>query len=296
MPGKATPGKAAVMGLGLIGGSMAAALRGRGWWVAGCSRKPEARTYALNQGIVDAVAAPPLAVAEAELVVLAGPPHALADMARDCAPGLAPGALVTDVASVKGQLGAQIRACLPPGANYVGGHPMAGSEQQGIQSSDPELLSGAPYIITWDDNTYPPAVLRLAAIVRSLGCTPYLLSPEEHDRLLAVISHLPHLAAATLALVAAGEGGRDIQAAARLAAGGFRDTTRVAAGSPQLWRQIALDNRQQLLGAMDRLQELLDCLRGHLVRADDTGVEAFLEQARSSRQGIIKGRIQQGGN
>lgn len=296
MPGAAALPRVAVIGLGLIGGSMAAALRHRGWRVVGCTRKSEARAYALSRGIVDAVAAPAEAAAGAELVILAGPPHALADMARACAPGLAPGTLVTDVASVKGKLIPQIRACLPRNVNFVGGHPMAGSEQQGIAASNPGILSGAPYILTWDDGTFPPAFLRLVAIVRSLGCKPYVLSPEEHDRLLALISHLPHLTAATLALVAAGEQGRDIRAAARLAAGGFRDTTRVAAGSPRLWREIALDNRQQILEALERLQATLDCLRDHLVRGDEQAMEAFLEQARFSRQTIVNGRIQQGGN
>ena len=221
--GSTGPRRAALVGLGLIGGSIGLALRSRGWHVTGRDQDPTAAEAALAAGVVDAVGEDPAAA----VTFVATPVGETAgEVARVLAQeGLAADAAVSDVGGVKA---AVVAAVDDP--RFVGGHPMAGSEQVGLEGADPTLFVGATWVLTPTAVTDAGAYARVRAVAASLGAEVLSLSPEHHDALVALVSHVPHLAAATL-MNLADRRAEEHAALLRLAAGGFRDMTRVAAGS-----------------------------------------------------------------
>ncbi|MEO7442119.1 MAG: prephenate dehydrogenase/arogenate dehydrogenase family protein, partial [Acidimicrobiales bacterium] len=200
--------RAQVVGTGLIGASIGLALRARGWHVTGRDRDPARSTRAAVLGAVDEIGVD----ADAEITFVATPVSAIADAALAA---LAGGGLVTDVGSVKAPI---VSAVGSP--RFVGGHPMAGSEQEGVDGADAGLFEGATWVLTPAEGTDPAAFARVRAVVASLGADVVAVSPERHDALVAVVSHVPHLTAATLMGLAA-EGAEEHAAMLRLAAGGF---------------------------------------------------------------------------
>jgi prephenate dehydrogenase len=176
------------------------------------------------------------------------------------------------------------------GARFVGGHPMAGSEQAGIDGADPELFVGATWVLTPTVETDPAAYSHLAAVVGELGADVITLSPADHDRLVAVVSHVPHLVAATL-MNAAAEGAKADGALLRLAAGGFRDMTRVAAGQPSIWPDICTDNAAAILQGLDRLVQDLTDLRQKVASADRSGLLDLLQRASTARRELPAGAV-----
>ncbi|MDQ4133973.1 MAG: prephenate dehydrogenase/arogenate dehydrogenase family protein, partial [Actinomycetota bacterium] len=191
---------------------------------------------------------------------------------------LAAGAgVVTDVGGVKAAIVADVAD-----PRFVGGHPMAGSEQEGVEGADATLFEGATWVLTPTLDTDTDAYTRVRAVVRSLGSDVVALPPERHDALVALVSHVPHLTAATLMALAA-DGAEEHAAVLRLAAGGFRDMTRVAAGHPGIWPDICAENRDAIVEGLDRLVTSLSVMRDQVAAADRPAILRSLEQARAAR-------------
>ncbi|MEA2973510.1 MAG: prephenate dehydrogenase [Actinomycetota bacterium] len=263
--------RAVVVGTGLIGGSIGLALRARGWRVTGRDADPERAARALTLGALDAVGHDP----DADLTFVCVPVLAIPGEARAA---LAAGSgLVTDVGSVKGPLAAAVAD-----PRFVGGHPMAGSEQEGVDGADARLFEGATWVLTPTVDTDPNAFARIRSVVTSLGADVVALPPERHDELVAMVSHVPHLTAATLMALAA-DGAEEHAALLRLAAGGFRDMTRVAAGSPAIWPDICAENRDAIVASLDRLLDALAGMRDLVKDGDRDRLLVALERARAAR-------------
>lgn len=265
-----------IVGLGLIGGSLGMALRAAGGWeVIGHNRSHDAAGRAQKRGAVDrAEWNLPRALDGADVVVLAVAPLAIETVMADVAPHLEPGTVVTDVASTKSDVLVWAERLLPEYVHFVGGHPMAGKEVAGIDAADPALFHGATYCILPGAGCAPEAVTRVEAIARAVGAHPYYLDPAEHDSYVAAISHLPFLSATALvSAVAASPSWRDM---AKLAAGGFRDTTRTASADAVMHRDICLTNREAIVRWLDGYVTELERVRALL--AD----EAMSEEQRSA--------------
>jgi prephenate dehydrogenase len=274
----AAPDRAAIVGTGLIGGSIGLALRARGWHVTGQDTDPQRSRRAQDAGALDAVGfdpdalvtfvATPLDAVTKEVAAVFGQTRLRAD------------AVVTDVAGVKGPV---VAAVADP--RFVGGHPMAGSEQVGLDGADPELFVGATWVLTPTSATDPASYSRLQAVVVSLGAEVVALSPEQHDALVAVVSHVPHLTAATL-MNLADHKAEQHAALLRLAAGGFRDMTRIAAGQPAIWPDICADNAAAIVDAFDILLSDLTAMRDRVAEGDRAGLLEVLDHAAKARRSL----------
>lgn len=279
--------RVAILGLGLIGGSVGLALGRCGLKeIVGYDCHPETMATALDAGAITRTAADPaVAVQGAEVVILAVPVGALGRLAEGIAPFLSPGTIVTDTGSVKGSVVRELERIFQGRARYVGGHPMAGSERAGIGAADGYLLENAVYILTPTVNTDNEARQTLTNLVQALGSRVIELDPDEHDLIVAGISHLPHLLAVSL-VEAAGELAREHPLTLMLAAGGFRDTTRIAGGDPVMWRDIFLHNQQAILALLNSWRSRIDALAGMISRGDAQGLENALRQARALRSQV----------
>lgn len=267
-----------VIGTGLIGGSIAAGLRARGWCVHGVDAEPAISERALAANIIDAVGLAP----EAEITFVAVP---VLDVVESVQWALtATSGIVTDAGSVKASIA---NAVTNP--RFVPGHPMAGSELDGLDGADPDMFEAAVWVLTPTSTTDDRAFAAVAAVVTSLGSEMVALSPEAHDRLVAVVSHLPHLTAAGLMHLARGRADEHA-ALLRLAAGGFRDMTRIAAGRPDIWIDICSQNQVAINDALGEMIDMLTSLRELLERDDRTGLLSVLSAAREARQNL-PGRI-----
>lgn len=263
-----------VVGCGLIGGSIGLALRHAGWHVTGRDVDTATLEQALHLGALDAVGDDPIA----EITFVATPVGATAaEVQRALA---TTSGIVTDVASVKAPL-------LPLMADprYVGGHPMAGSEQEGVTGARADLFSGAVWVLTPVPDTDDEAFATVRSVVTSLGAEVVALPPEDHDRMVAVVSHVPHLAAATL-MALADERSSEHRALLRLAAGGFRDMTRVASGHPAIWPDICVTNKEAIVAALDRYVDELVRVRNIVAEGDRDALMARLHAARSARRSL----------
>jgi prephenate dehydrogenase len=262
--------RAAIIGTGLIGGSIGMALRARGWYVTGHDHDHARAERALALGALDEIGSDP----DAEVTFVATPVSSVARLARQAA---TPTGIVTDVGSVKGPIVAAVDH-----PRFVGGHPMAGSEQEGVEGADPELFEGATWVLTPTERTDPEAYARLRAVVSSFGADVLAIAPERHDALVAVVSHVPHLTAAALMTLAAA-GAEEHTALLRLAAGGFRDMTRIAAGHPGIWPDICTENRDAIVSVLDGLVDTLGGLRELVAAGDRDALLSTLERARHAR-------------
>jgi prephenate dehydrogenase len=200
-------------------------------------------------------------------------------MTRKARKSLSRRCIVTDVGSVKGQLVSRMERLLKSVCPFVGSHPMAGSEKSGIAVASPTLFDGVPCIITPTKHSNPAAVRKVKRFWQSLGCRVVSLTPRQHDLSIALVSHLPHAAAACLVNTLA-DASRDPRPALGLAGSGFRDTTRIAAGSPELWVQICMANRDALLRSLSRFAGNVAEFAALLQNKDRKGLHAFLEKAK----------------
>jgi len=266
----------AVVGLGLLGGSLAFAARRRGVAreVVGATRSPSARDRALREGAVDRVADPEHAVADAELIVLATPITAMPEVLRRVAPRLAEGAIVTDVGSVKGPLAEVLPGLLPVGARYVGSHPMAGSHERGMESAHPDLFADAPCVVCAPAGDADGE--RVAAFWSAIGCRVVRRDPERHDAEVAWMSHVPHAMAFAFAAALAGAppGAREV------AGPGFRDFTRIAHSDPELWADIFHANHKALAAPLQAARSAFEALCSAIEAGDANAVLRWLESAR----------------
>jgi prephenate dehydrogenase len=241
---------------------------------------------AKERGAIDAWSLDPAeAVRGADLVVLCAPVRSIPDQITQIAPGLSADTIVTDVGSTKVWITAEADRRLPPGVRFVGSHPMAGSERAGIESADPALYEQAVVIVTPSPRSDEESLRVVHDLWRSVGSLTITLPTEAHDRIVASVSHLPHVVAALLVNTVAGRAKRDPRTW-DVAAGGFRDTTRIASSLPDLWRDICLTNRAAILEAVDGLESELRGFREVLAADDGDGLQTFFAAARSSRDAV----------
>jgi prephenate dehydrogenase len=270
--------RALVVGTGLIGGSIALSLRERGWHVSGLDADPSRTAEALSAGVIDQ-AGDDLG---AEIVFVATPATAVAEEVGRIlsTPQRRSDAVVTDVSGVKTAI---VAAADHP--RFIGGHPMAGSEQIGLRGAAPDLFEGAVWVLTPTSATDIDAFDRLQGVVTELGADVLVLTPDDHDRLVAVVSHVPHLVAATL-MNAATVGAEQNGALLRLAAGGFRDMTRVAAGHPGIWPDICSENAGPIVDALDALLDELTHMRARVAANDRDSIFGVLQRASQARRNL----------
>jgi len=276
-------GIVAIVGVGLIGGSLGMALKSRrlAQTVIGVGRSQERLDMAVALGAIDTgMTDLDEAVRSADIVVLCTTVGHILETLPEALALVKPGALVTDVGSTKGAI---VRAAAGV-ARFVGGHPMAGSEQTGVEAATPLLFEEATWAITPTDTTDPAAVTLLERFAQSVGATTLLLSPDAHDAMLAVTSHLPHVLASALMRQAFATQSRHTQTQ-QLTAGSFNDGTRVAASSPEIWRDVCLSNRDALLQALQAFRGELDTLEAAVESRDATGIEAFFASGASAKRG-----------
>jgi prephenate dehydrogenase len=270
------PGRAMIFGTGLMGASIGMALRERGWRVGGVDTADGVAARAVELGALDDEGIDH----QADLVVVATPVHAAPQIIAGImgSTDWKPGVVVTDVGSVKGPL---VSAIDHP--SFVGGHPMAGSEQVGVEGASGDLFVGATWVLTPTAVTDPAAYALLRSVLADLGANVVALDPARHDALVAVVSHVPHLTAATLMDLAAGMG-QEHAALLQLAAGGFRDMTRIAAGQPSIWPDICDDNAEAIVSTLDLLIDALGAMRRRVAERDHESLLEILGRAASARR------------
>jgi prephenate dehydrogenase len=280
--------RVAVAGTGLIGASVGLALRRAGIEVRGFDRDLDRASRAKELGAIDEVA-PTLgaAVAGVDVVVAAVPVDAVAAVVVTALDAGVPA--VTDVGSVKMPIVTEVAGARPElAAQFVGGHPMAGSEQDGLDGADRDLFVGATWVLTPTEQTASAAFTAIRDLVSLLGAEIVAVAPDHHDMLVAVVSHVPQLAATTLMDVAA-TSGEHHATLLRLAAGGFRDMTRIAAGHPGIWPDICVANRDAIVTALDDYMGALDRVRALVAASDREGLLDVLERARVARRNLPVG-------
>jgi prephenate dehydrogenase len=270
--------RANVMGLGLIGGSLALALKKNGFQVSGSDENIETSKSALEREIISAIGVDPLA----EISFIATPVSSI-PMQASVALAQTKG-IVSDVGGVKASVVDAVR-----NPRFVGGHPMAGSELAGLDGADETLFEGAVWVLTPSVESSDETFEKLAKVITSLGAEIVVLDAQRHDRLVAVVSHLPHLTAATLMGLAHVTAEEHV-AVLRLAAGGFRDMTRVASGQPQIWIDICRENRDAILDALDGMISGLTEMRRIVDKQDNEQLLVRLQTARSARANL-PGRV-----
>ncbi len=282
-----------IVGVGLIGGSVAAACRGLedAPRVFGIDTDEASIAEALERGVIDEGALPDserarawLSAGGAELVVLATPARFI-DGWLETLGELGYDGVVTDVVSTKGGVMRSARKQLGSAARFVGGHPMAGSERSGVGAARADLFSGAYWLLTPAPETDPDAFSRVHSFVTALGARVISVEPKSHDEAVAIVSHVPHVAAAALCEVAGAHAGKSGELL-RLAAGGFKDTTRIAAGSPDLWTGICLDNADALANGLRELRLSLGEFEAMVRASDADAIRRWLAGAAVIRQSL----------
>lgn len=269
--------RATVVGTGLVGGSVGMALRKQDWHVSGHDLDPAVAKEAVERGAADATGFDP----SSELVVIAAPVSHVPELALDALERS--DAVVTDVGSTKSEICQQVNH-----PRFVGGHPMAGSEQDGLAGAVNDLFEGAMWVLTPLAITDEAAFATVRNMVRSLGAETLALTPELHDEMVAHVSHVPHLTAATL-MNLADDASVEHRALLRLAAGGFRDMTRISAGRPVIWPDICAANHRAIVKGLDDLISALSSVRDLVAGQDRSGILELLTRARSARLNLPVG-------
>ncbi|MCC7120573.1 MAG: prephenate dehydrogenase/arogenate dehydrogenase family protein [Gammaproteobacteria bacterium] len=286
-------GRVAIIGVGLIGGSLACALRAQGAaeHVVGCGRDRGNLERAVELGVIDAWTHDPAeAVRGADLVVVAVTLGATADILARIAPALAPQAIITDVGSAKRCVLEAARAQLPPThyARFVAGHPIAGAEQSGVEAAKADLYVRHRVILTPVANTDREALATVRRLWECVGADVLDMDADLHDEVLAATSHLPHLLAYALVDCLLGlDSPVDVF---DFAAGGFRDFTRIASSSPTMWRDIAIQNRRALLAVCTRFEATLATLRRAVEAGDAQALETAFARAKRARDDFVRRR------
>ena len=278
-----------IVGVGLIGGSFARALRKAGAvrHIVGIERSVAYGARALALGIVDEIATDFAAVAAADMVLLAAPVAQTGGILAALAPHLSPGTVVTDAGSTKADVVAAARAVLGERVGqFVPGHPIAGRETNGPDAAIDDLYVGKKFVVTPLADNAPADVEKVAAAWRACGAIIHRLTPEEHDRVFAAVSHLPHLLAYALVDDIANKPHADLLF--QYAASGFRDFTRIAGSSPEMWRDISLANSAALLTELDAYMAQLAQLRARLAAGDGATLEAVYGNAQRARRQWIE--------
>ncbi len=263
-----------IVGTGLIGGSVALALRSAGWHVTGTDIDAQTAERAKKLGVIDATGIDQ----EAELTFVAVPASSL-EVEIEKALRETKG-MVTDTGSVKTGVARSIND-----PRFVPGHPMAGSEQDGIEGADERIFDGAVWVLTPTEGTEDLGLRELQTVLSSMGCDVVTMTPERHDALVAIVSHVPHLTAASL-MCLADDRALDDAPLLRLAAGGFRDMTRIAAGHPDIWLDICEENRDAIVTVLDEFADRISHIRDVVAESDRNGLTDLLSQARRARTNL----------
>lgn len=283
--------RVALIGLGLIAGSMSLAMRRAGvaGEIVGTARSDETRRIAEEIGLVDRVVASSAEAAEgADLIVLAVPVGAMADIAAEIAPHLKPGALVIDVGSVKRSVFDSVIPALPEGVHFIGTHPMAGTEHSGPRSGFAELFDNRWCLVVPPEDAPAELVEKLERFWRSLGSNTERMDPDHHDLVCAVVSHTPHLIAYTMVGVADDLRRVTDSEVIKFSAAGFRDFTRIAASDPTMWRDVFLTNKDATLEILGRFTEELFALQRAIRTGDGEQLFDYFTRTRAIRRGIIE--------
>ncbi|MGD9857064.1 MAG: prephenate dehydrogenase [Planctomycetaceae bacterium] len=269
----------AIVGVGLIGGSIAAAVKARGLarTVVGIGRSRDRLEAAREAGLLDVVAVDIAASAESELVIVCTPVDRIAADVQDAGARSKCSAVITDAGSVKGAICAELADGLPEAVTFIGSHPLAGSEKTGWENADAALFVDRLCVLTPRPSDDSAAVGAVESFWQVIGMRTKQMPPDEHDRVLALTSHLPHATASALAGLLSAE-------SCEFAATGFRDTTRIAAGDPNIWTGIFLQNAEHLNEHIGRLIDRLSELRGLLDRQNAAQLHAWLSAAKTRRE------------
>ncbi|BAY08761.1 prephenate dehydrogenase [Calothrix sp. NIES-2098] len=278
--------KIGILGLGLIGGSLGFDLRSQGHHVFGVSRRESTCQKAVSLGSVDEASAEINLLAQAEVVFICTPIALIVPQVKQLITHLSATTVVTDVGSVKAPI---VKEISPLWENFIGGHPMAGTADSGIEAAQHNLFVDRPYVLTPIETTPSRAISVLEEIVRSLGAKIYHCQPEQHDRAVSWISHLPVMVSASLIAACISETDPAVlQLAQNLASSGFRDTSRVGGGNPELGVMMAQFNRQALLGSLQQYRHQLDEAI-HLIEQEDwTALEAKLQSTQKARPEFVE--------
>ncbi len=269
--------KAGIIGLGLIGGSIGLALRELGWSVVGSDTDESRTNEAIEIGAIDQVGS----MEDADIVFVATP---VAAIAKSVQQAIDQGAsVVTDVGSVKGSISKEVID-----SRFVPGHPMAGSEQEGISGARADLFRGAVWVLTPSETTDDESFAFARSTIISMGADVVVIDPSSHDQLVAVVSHVPHLTAGSLMRIA-DEHSQEHRPLLRLAAGGFRDMTRIAAGHPGIWPDICMDNADAITAVIDEVIRSLQETRELISTDNRKGLLERLQQARTARVNLPTG-------
>lgn len=282
--------RVALIGLGLIASSMAHAMRAKGLVteIVGHAKSPETRGIARElfcDRVCDTAAE---AVAGADLVVLAVPIGAMAAVAAEIAPHLKPGAVVTDVGSVKAAVVEAVAPHMPESVQFIPGHPMAGTEYSGPRSGFATLFQNRWWLLTPNETTDPVALARLRALLEGIGAKVDMMDVAHHDLVVAVVSHTPHLIAYTMVGVADHVRRVSESEIVQYSAAGFRDFTRIAASDPIMWRDVFLTNKDAVLDILGRFTEELFVLQRAIRMGDGDHLHAYFTRTRAIRRGIIE--------
>lgn len=283
--------RVALIGLGLIAGSMSLAMREQGLarHITGYARSEETRQTALEIGLVDEVmGTAAAAVAHADLIVLAVPVGAMGAIAAEIAPFLKPGATVTDVGSVKQAVITEVAPHIPDGVHFVPGHPLAGTEHSGPRSGFASLFKNRWWLLTPVEGTDTASIDRLSDLIRKLGANVEVMEAAHHDLVLAVTSHTPHLIAYTMVGVADHIKRVTESEIIQYSAAGFRDFTRIAASDPTMWRDVFLQNKEAVLDILGRFAEELFVLQRAIRMGDGQHLHDYFTRTREIRRGIIE--------
>ena len=283
--------RVALIGLGLIASSMAHAMRAGGLAgeIVGHAKSAETRAVALEIGLCDRVCGTAAeAVQGADLVVLAVPVGAMAALAAEIAPHLAPGAVITDVGSVKQAVIAAVTPCLPAGVTFIPGHPMAGTEYSGPRSGFATLFQNRWWLLTPLPDTDASKINQLRVLLEGMGARVDTMDAEHHDLVLAVVSHTPHLIAYTMVGVADHLAQVSNSEVIQYSATGFRDFTRIAASDPTMWRDVFLTNKDAVLDVLGRFTEELFVLQRAIRMGDGALLHDYFTRTRAIRRGIIE--------
>jgi prephenate dehydrogenase len=281
--------KLAIVGVGLIGGSLALALKAAGvvGEVVGIGRSLANLEKALELGVVDGITQDPAeGVADADLVFLATPVLTLTEMASRVLPHMKPGAVLTDGGSVKGFVARAIEPLVPKGVHFVPGHPIAGTEKSGAEAAFATLYHRRRCILTPTAQTDPAALRLVRRVWETAGCEVVEMDVEKHDRILGAISHLPHMVAYSL-VNAVSSYDRYEENILEYSAGGFRDFTRIASSDPTMWRDIALTNRDALLEMIERFESSLAELKEDIRGEKRDRLYDFFLRSKQSRDAIL---------
>jgi arogenate dehydrogenase (NADP+) len=255
--------KIGIIGLGLIGGSLGIDLRSQGHHIIGISRQETTCKIALDRGVVDQASHEFPALKNAEVIIICTPIAAIALTIKQIMPLIDPDTIITDVGSVKYPI---VQSCSQLWSNFIGGHPMAGTAESGIDAAIPNLFTGAAYVLTPTAESKPENIAKLKAIALDLNAIPYLCDPQIHDRAVSWISHLPVMVSAGLIKACLQQDSDTLTLAQSLASSGFRDTSRVGGGNAELGMMMAKYNRPELLRSLysyrDNLDEIIALIEG----------------------------------